>query len=571
MIFAFPAALLALGAGVALALWSARHEQGERATALRALGAPTLLDRIGALAGRPARRRRVALRIGAIVLAGLALARPQLGSVAGTATRSGRDMLVLLDLSRSMLVADAGGRRLSRAQRIASAEVEASSGDRVGLVVFGGAAFLQLPLTADLAAAQRFVEAASPDAIDDPSTNVASALRLAATTFAHDGGQGSRAVLLLTDGERSEGALDPVLPLLRSARVPVFAVGVGTREGGLVPADTAVASDSGSRWHLDDIGRPVRSRLDEAVLRRIAEATLGGYARWDDPAAMRALGARLRALPARPTGSQRTTERAERFQWPLALAVILLALELLPPIPRLRRPAAIAVVLLAPAALGSCVRRELDLRRAATLYESGRYQEALARYQRVMAAAPEPAVRYNTGNTQYRLKHYLEATKNFREVAAQRPALRQAALFNLGNASVRSAEQAPEAEQREMFDRAIAAYEEVLASEPGNRDAKWNLEVALKKRGDTNSPGSPGHGGRAQAGRGDGHENSLDPDREQAVGAMAGGGQGDAQGESAEELDESRARQLLETIERQQLENHEGRPAARGLRGEHDW
>jgi tetratricopeptide (TPR) repeat protein len=170
------------------------------------------------------------------------------------------------------------------------------------------------------------------------------------------------------------------------------------------------------------------------------------------------------------------------------------------------------------------------------------------------------------------MSRYLYAVKTYREVPADRADLRAPTLFNLGNAYVRAAEAAPEADRRALYDRGIQAFEEVLYLAPGDMDAKWNLELALRKRGDINTGGSPGRGGRAQAGRSEGgNEEGLEPDREQAVGAMAGGGQGDAEGESAEELDPEKARQLLEQIEKQQLESHEGKPAKEGIRGERDW
>ena len=122
----------------------------------------------------------------------------------------------------------------------------------------------------------------------------------------------------------------------------------------------------------------------------------------------------------------------------------------------------------------------------------------------------------------------------------------------------------------EFYGNAIAAYEEVLRIDPGDDDARWNLELALRKQAEYSTGGSPGRGGRAQAGAGDGTE-QLDSEQEQAVGAMAGGGSGDAAGESAEELSTDEARRLLEQVEREQLSEHEARPARRGTRAERDW
>jgi tetratricopeptide (TPR) repeat protein len=218
-----------------------------------------------------------------------------------------------------------------------------------------------------------------------------------------------------------------------------------------------------------------------------------------------------------------------------------------------------------------CSSRTAALRKGVTLYGQEKYAEALAAFKQANGEKPEAAVRYNIGNAQMRIDHYREAVASYRDVPADDPALKQAALFNLGNAYIRTSEQAPEEEQVDLLDKAIRAYEEVLVVAPGDQSAKWNLEIALRKRGEKQTSGSAGAGGRAQAGRSQGSQQGLTPDRERAVGAMAGGGQGDAQGESADELDENRARELLEQIEKQQLENHQGRPSPHGLRGDHDW
>ena len=155
-------------------------------------------------------------------------------------------------------------------------------------------------------------------------------------------------------------------------------------------------------------------------------------------------------------------------------------------------------------------------------------------------------------------------------VAAATPDTRVVAQFNLGNAWFRAG-QASKERAADFYDRAIAAYEEVLLASPDDDNARWNLELVLRKRDEVESSGSPGRGGRALAGQSSGSQEGLNAEREQAIGAMAGGGSGDAAGESAEELSEEEARKLLESVERQQLTEHEGRrPKGNGGDGR-DW
>jgi Ca-activated chloride channel family protein len=234
-------------------------------------------------------------------------------------------VLVLLDLSRSMNAADRqdGLARLTVAKGAVLEALAGSRGDRVGLVVFGGSAFLQLPLTADHAAFRRFLEAATTDDLADPATDLSRALVAAATTFEHEGQRGFQSVLVVSDGESVEGDIGPALKRLRLAGVPVFAVGIGSSEGAPVPADSSEAPE---KWHRDHIGRVVQSRLEEGDLRRAANETNGAYLRWT-PGAGTGLRAELGRLEKRTMSSRTSPERADRFQWPLGLAILALAVQ----------------------------------------------------------------------------------------------------------------------------------------------------------------------------------------------------------------------------------------------------
>jgi Ca-activated chloride channel family protein len=198
-----------------------------------------------------------------------------------------------------------------------------SPGDRVGLVVFGGSAFLQLPLTADHAAFRRFLDAATTDDLANPATDLSRALAAAATTFEHGGERGFQSVLLVSDGENVEGDVGPPLKRLRLAGVPVFAIGVGTIQGAPVPAES---SDASEKWHRDHIGRVVQSRLEEGDLQRAATETNGVYLRWT-PGAAAGLSVALGGLEKRTMSSRESPERADRFQWPLGLAILMLAMQ----------------------------------------------------------------------------------------------------------------------------------------------------------------------------------------------------------------------------------------------------
>jgi Ca-activated chloride channel family protein len=576
-LFVTPSALLLLA--VLPALWMIMRQAGrDREASLNRFGDRDLLSRASALPPVTPSRLLRGLRWTGLAALVVALARPQVGRHPAELPTTGRDLIIALDLSRSMKATDVGMTRLELAKRLAWRLAGTHAGDRVGMVIFAGAAFLQLPPTSDLGTLQRFLDAASPDDIADPATNLAAALRVSERALRKERTLiGSRGVILLSDGERSEGALEE--------------------------ADSGAP---GGPWHLDGIGRPVISRLAEEDLRKLGQMSNGAYARWNDARGLEEMTRAISNLEARILSSQGNTEPNERYQWPLFVAVAALVVEMVlgaarkspsggqavrpsggpvgrpffirsapsPSPPTARppvRPSALTACLAAAMVAGtlSCGGGRADLVRGQQLYEAGKYLEAYEAYQRVLRQEGGPEVRYNTGNTLYRLRQYTEAARSWRESLNGPGDLKQQGFFNMGNAYVRAAEDANALSR--YLDRAVEAYEEALRLNPTDQDAKWNLELALRRRGDTGEPGSRGQGGRADYGRGNMREEGYEANRQTAVGAMAGGGQGGDEGESVEELDEQQARAMLEEVERQQLSTHEGRRQKKGGGANRDW
>jgi Ca-activated chloride channel family protein len=204
------------------------------------------------------------------------------------------------------------------------------------------------------------------------------------------------------------------------------------------------------------------------------------------------------------------------------------------------------------------------------LYQAGNYHQAYDAYRRALAKDSTPQLVYRTGNTLYRLRRYDDAADRFRQATWGPEQLRQRSFYNLGNSLVRAAEETPESNER--LHRAIAAYEEALRLDPADEDAKWNLELALRRLGDDRSSGgSRGRGRSADYGRGNMNQPGYEGNPEQAVGAMAGGGFGSGEGESVEQLDEEQARRLLDAVQREQLSTHEGKRLRETPSGGRDW
>jgi Ca-activated chloride channel homolog len=574
MSFAWPWVLPVGAVLVAVAAWLARTAEAGRRAALARFGDPAVLARVSAIPATRTAGMLWGLRLAALALGLVALARPQLGERKADLVRTGRDVLVLLDLSRSMLVTDAGGTRLAAAKRVAWDLAERAPGDRVGLVVFGGSAFLQLPLTSDRGALRLFLDQATPDDLGDPATDLSAALVTAVRTFEHEGDEGRRAVVVVSDGESGEGDMDDATAELRREGLPVFAVGVGSVAGGPVPADSSEAPET---YHRNHIGQIVVSRLEEADLQRAARASGGVFAHWDRPAELSRLEAGLDAVRPRVLSARQASERADRFQWPLALGVVLLLLAEW--VGRggagaLRREGAKALggrglgmtaLVLGASLLLSCSAAS----RGERLYHQGKYGEAYGVFHAAQRGDTSARLAFDAGSALYRLERYEEAADQFRS-AARDPGLRQRSLFNLGNAMVRAAEEKPG--RPEPLYRAAEAFEGALRLDPGDQDAKWNLEIALRRLGDDRtSGGSSGRGRNADFGQGNMNVPGYEGNPDAAVGAMAGGGFGSAEGESVEELTPEEARRLLEAVQRQQLTSHEGRRNKQSNQGDRDW
>jgi Ca-activated chloride channel family protein len=576
--FAWPAVLLLGAVIVPLTARALFRGLARRDAGLRGFGEPEVLGRGSALTDRRTARRRVWLQAAALGFGALALARPQLGDRPAELADTGRDLLVLLDLSRSMTVTDVAPNRLAAAKEAVWETVSAAPGDRVGLVVFGGSAFLQLPPTSDHAAFKLFLDAASPDDLGDPATDIGTALATAGKVFEHEGERGHRAVLLVSDGESDEVDLPAATASLRGDGIPVFTLGVGTANGGAVPADSSEAPE---KFHRDHIGRIAISKLDESDLRAVAKLTGGVYARAARVDDRRALRVALGRVEARTLANRQFTERADRFQWPLAAAVAALLADLAigararrrrPVVQSPARTGAIAAALV-PLLLvlgNACARGTLDARKGQRLYEAGDFRGSAQALDRALAADSTPERAYHAGNAYYRLKRYEDAAVRYRYSATGRN-LRQPSVFNLGNALVREAEDAPE-RTSELLLGAIGAYQEALRLDPADQDAKWNLEIALKRLDeDRTNGGSAGRGRNADYGRGNMNVPGYEGNPEAASGAMAGGGFGAGEGESVEQLDADQARQLLEAVQREQLATHEGRKGGAGEGGGRDW
>lgn len=312
-----------------LGVWFAWTRWRARAV-LRRFAAPAMLSRLGAGTGRIRTILKAGLLLLAVGLIALALARPQWGTRLEVLQREGLDIVVAMDVSRSMYAEDIRPNRLARTKQELIRFTERLNGDRVALAAFAGDAFLQCPLTTDYGAFRMFLDVLDPDHVEPQGTDIGRALETGLRAFSDDGEDRHRVMVLLTDGEdHGERALE-VAGEAADRGVVIFTVGIGSTSGVPVP----VRDDSGGRSFLRDAqGGLVATRLDADLLIEIARATGGEFyhaqtGRFEMLEVLEAIS----AMERRMLESERMSRFEDRFQLPLAAALFLLVVEMLVPL-----------------------------------------------------------------------------------------------------------------------------------------------------------------------------------------------------------------------------------------------
>jgi len=322
------AAGLLLVAGMFAARWAARR----RARDLARCEGPN--GRMSSAARRAA--AKTVLTAAALAALAFGLAGPLYGQRETEVAARGADVVLAVDVSPSMGATDAKPSRLRLAVHRAGELLDALPGHRVALVAFAGGADTLVPLTLDHDAVRMGLEALAPGMVPKGGSSLEAGIKTAAEAIRDGGGGG--AVVLLSDGEATAGALNGAVRAATKAATPVFALGVGGTAGAPVPVHDATGALTG--YKRDSAGKVVTSRLDRAPLRQLAEATGGTYHDAALSGAGTAAVARALADLAPQAGAmQRIARPEDRYQWALAAALLLLTAELLLPGAARRRAA----------------------------------------------------------------------------------------------------------------------------------------------------------------------------------------------------------------------------------------
>lgn len=456
----------------------------------------------GLIAGVSVTRQKIraALLILAVICFIIALARPQWGYFQEEVAQRGLDIVVAIDTSKSMLATDITPNRLTRAKLAALGLMQQAKSDRLGLVAFAGSAFLECPLTVDDSAFEQSVQALDVNSISEGGTSLSEAIDTAAKAFIE--GDNYKVLVLFTDGEDNDtGALEAAQNAGKDG-LKIFTVGIGTAAGELLQ----IKDEHGNVGYVrDEQGNVVKSHLNEALLRQIAEAAGGSYYSLSGANTMDALYERsLAPLPKAESKQAWVRRPYERYHFPLALGILLLIAEIFFPERKsavrqgsknaqslagsnISAPTvttiAVALSLLLP--LASFASPSSALRD----YKAGKFPEAQKEFERLAAADKTGDARFvfDAGDAAYRATNYDDALKYFNAALVSKDVkMQQKAYFNIGNVQYRQGEALLGKETVDLdavkgqWEQAAKSFQNAVTLDKNDADAAHNLEFAKK-------------------------------------------------------------------------------------------
>lgn len=307
--------LLIIPAAIVLFIFA----QMRRRRRLERFASSSLLAQLTPSASPARLRTKFVLYSLALVFLILAAARPQVGSKLREEHQKGIEMMLVVDVSNSMLAEDFEPNRLDRTKFAIDRVVESMKQDRIGVVAFAGEAQVQLPITSDYRMARAFARKLSPQMVRTQGTDLGAAIKLATMSFSSQS-EGSRVMILITDGENHESDALEAAQAAAEKGIAIYTIGIGTPEGAPVMI--------GGEYLTDENGDMVVSKLDEKMLQEIASTTGGAYVRATKQSiGLKEIVDRLKELDESDLATTRFEAFDEQFQYPLVVALLLLLVE----------------------------------------------------------------------------------------------------------------------------------------------------------------------------------------------------------------------------------------------------
>lgn len=310
--------LLSIPVFIAAHIWMSARKRRQIAE----FGDAELVESLAPNASRIRPHVKFGILMVALALLILAAARPQYGQKEQTVKRQGIEVMIALDISNSMLAEDVAPSRLDRAKQMLSKLIDKMTDDKVGLVVFAGEAYTQLPITCDYVSAKMFLSTITPDLIKVQGTAIGDAINTSIRGFGAEQSEASRAIILITDGENHEDDAVAAAKKAHEMGIHLYVIGIGKPEGAPIPMPGT------NNYRKDRAGNVVVTRLNEEMCQQVAAAGNGSYVRCDNTnTAMRALQKEIDTLATTEIETTVFTDLNEQYQSFALIALLLLVID----------------------------------------------------------------------------------------------------------------------------------------------------------------------------------------------------------------------------------------------------
>ena len=467
--------LLAVIPVLAVIRWLMIRQQKKR---LRRFGDPELVKELMPDVSRFRPLVKYSILMAVLALLIVMAARPQFGTKISHEKRTGIETIIAMDISNSMLAEDVTPSRLDRSKMMVENLVDNFTNDKIGLIVFAGDAFIQLPITSDYVSAKMFLSSIDPSMMATQGTDIAKAISMASHSFTQEEGIG-KAIIVITDGEDHEGGALDAAKEAQERGHRVYVLGVGSPKGAPIPTGDG-------DYMKDNTGQTVMTGLNEEMCRQIAQTGGGAYIHVENnSSAQEKLDAELDKLAKKETETTIYSEFDEQFQAVGIIALLLLILEalilevknpLLKNVSLFRRKKAVAVVALLLVAGTAMAQNDRQLiRHGNKQFKAGNFADAEVSYRKAVEKNPRnPQALYNLGLALMRQQKDSAAVQQFMDAGKlETNPLRRAQSYH--NAGVIC-------QGKKMFGEAIDVYKEALRNNPADDATRYNLELCKRQQ-----------------------------------------------------------------------------------------
>ena len=445
---------------------------------LRKFGEPSLLKALMPDVSRFRPSVKFWILQGALALLIVMLARTQMGTKINHEKRVGIETIIAMDISNSMRAEDIVPSRLDRSKMMVENLVDHFTNDKIGLIVFAGDAFVQLPITSDYVSAKMFLSSIDPSMMASQGTDIARAIEMASHSFTQEEGIG-KAIVVITDGEDHEGGAVEAAEAAKKNGMRVYVLGVGSTQGAPIPVPGT------GNYMQDNMGNTVMSALNEDMCKQVAQAGGGAYIHVENnSAAQEQLDNELDKLAKKETSTAVYSEFDEQFQAFGVLALLLLILEIC--IFDRRNPLLkhvslfgkrkVAVMLLFLTALSVTAQTDRQyIRQGNKQFRMGDYPNAEVSYRKAIEQNPKnPQASFNLGNALMAQKKDSAAVTQFENASRlETNPLRKAQSFhNIGVIC----------QTHKMYGEAIEAYKNALRLNPNDDETRYNLVLCKHQK-----------------------------------------------------------------------------------------